>query len=382
MHLQRRRPGTTLVYFALFSLVMLGLLGLVVDLGLAMLTQKQMQVAADAAALEGLRGYDASDPATDSTGRQSAQDVVRWIFDDDFDPDNGSIHRFGAGPDFNVVFPNPGGLTVQIQPSGFYRPTPQLNPDDEPHGDMVRNYFHQTEDGSEDQDYQRADFTDTPNASAQKAFLVRLRRTKTQTGAATNPLDEQADVSSSGNSLPLLFSRAAMIPHDHPLRTRGIPVRATAIAEGHPAVTVGVVDTANNVTGVMPFAVSMQEWNTLQIGVATKRPAFRLAEEGPVAVGHFVTEDTPQPLEDSNNQRYLPIYETFNEGKRVIGFGYARAMVDESGEVTITKENPIVARKNASAVLTIPLSSPVGINEVFAKRGLIVDPLRAAALVR
>ena len=47
----RRRPGQTLVLFALLFPVLLGMVGLVIDGGLIMAAQRQVQNAADAAAL-------------------------------------------------------------------------------------------------------------------------------------------------------------------------------------------------------------------------------------------------------------------------------------------------------------------------------------------
>ena len=85
-----------LVVFALFAM-----LALVIDVGYARLTQAQMQNAADAAALEGLRMRDAGgDPAaSDIQRRTAANSLVHWTFDDDFNTTNGDPdYQFGAGP--------------------------------------------------------------------------------------------------------------------------------------------------------------------------------------------------------------------------------------------------------------------------------------------
>ncbi len=90
-----------------------------------------------------------------------------------------------------------------------------------------------TEDGS----YNRNDFLNT--SSGQNAFLSRKRRTKTYQGTVVNQLDNEAGASSSGNAVPLLFSRAAQFSGVSPPRT-GITVRATAIGGQVRAKTIGV----------------------------------------------------------------------------------------------------------------------------------------------
>src|SRR5262249_5763301 len=86
-------------------------MSLVIDVGFARITQSGMQTAADAAALEGLRkrdvgvlnpatGQTVNDPfAGDCLRRASANRLVRWVFDDDFNLANGDAdYQFGAGP--------------------------------------------------------------------------------------------------------------------------------------------------------------------------------------------------------------------------------------------------------------------------------------------
>jgi uncharacterized membrane protein len=57
-HRSRKRRGYTLVFFAMFLFGFMALAALVIDIGFARLTQRQMQTAVDAAALEGLRFRD------------------------------------------------------------------------------------------------------------------------------------------------------------------------------------------------------------------------------------------------------------------------------------------------------------------------------------
>ena len=84
----------------------MGLAALVIDIGFARLTQRQMQTAVDSAALEGLRGRG----ALGFSDRQiAAKKMAAWHFDDDLDPaaDDGAFDtgsgQFGAGPIVNFT---------------------------------------------------------------------------------------------------------------------------------------------------------------------------------------------------------------------------------------------------------------------------------------
>jgi len=59
--LRQRRRGTVLVYFAMLSVILLGMAALVIDVGIAIVTRRQMQTAVDAAAIAALGGHDARD---------------------------------------------------------------------------------------------------------------------------------------------------------------------------------------------------------------------------------------------------------------------------------------------------------------------------------
>jgi hypothetical protein len=72
------RRGYVLILFAMLLFAILGLAALVIDLGMARLTQRQMQTAVQSAALEGLRFRDGFPPSvlTDPTFQQLATSVV------------------------------------------------------------------------------------------------------------------------------------------------------------------------------------------------------------------------------------------------------------------------------------------------------------------
>ncbi len=73
---------------------LMAMAALVIDIGYARLTQKQMQSATDAAALEGLRFRDVE---TEIQRRQRASITVSNVFDDDL-TSTSDARNFGAGP--------------------------------------------------------------------------------------------------------------------------------------------------------------------------------------------------------------------------------------------------------------------------------------------
>ena len=84
------RGGYVMVLFALLLFGLMAMAALVIDIGLARLTQRQMQVAATSAALEGLRGRSEEGSGLTLEDRQAAaEQIIAWTFDDDLDADNG-----------------------------------------------------------------------------------------------------------------------------------------------------------------------------------------------------------------------------------------------------------------------------------------------------
>ncbi len=256
-----RRPGASTrsgsVLLQAFFVIFLGvaLAALVVDLGLVRVTQGSMQVAADAAALEGLRLRDGDpDPAqADLIRRRAAADLAASVFDDDRDLSTpNATHRLGAGPVLDngaVDSSNPaGGLLVGGAP---WVPDLQTNAGgNSAPGDLVAGTFEALDPAlpgnpdwhREDAAYARTDFApaapfESPDAPA---LLARLRRTHDPDG-----LDEIAGISSRGPSLPFLFGlgTAALTPVDpaaYDPRRDGLTVRATSIADARPAVAAGL----------------------------------------------------------------------------------------------------------------------------------------------
>src|SRR5262249_20818631 len=177
--------------------------------------------------------------------------VVQRVFDDDFDLTDGDAYQFGAGP---VIDLTEGGVTnlhalqiASVPENRVYKPGLQLNQQNAVHGDMVSGRFAYTDDpvASEDSAYARNDFAENSAAPQppgnldgcpapddpppdpwplpgsgslttvnDSAFLVRLRRSNELRGFDGQT---EADVASSGPSLPLVFGRATLIAGDDPV---------------------------------------------------------------------------------------------------------------------------------------------------------------------
>ena len=272
-----------LAQFALIAFALCATLSLIVDIGYARLTQAQMQNAADAAALEGLRYRDAAaDPADSDLQRRTAASVAAArVFDDDLDPTNGDPDfNFGAGPIIDLtdgLTALHGSATMTVPDVHVYKPNLQLNQDNAVHGDMVSGRFCYTDDpfASEGQvhelidtvcaaqqtaagSYARNDFN--PNlagATDDSAFLVRLRRSNEFSDSLG--LFEDS-VASGERALPLTFGRGTLIFADDPsgsysVRRDGLTVRATAIADARPALQVGLPQTNPVERGITAFGL-------------------------------------------------------------------------------------------------------------------------------
>jgi hypothetical protein len=263
------------------------------------LTRVQMQNAADAAAIEGLRHRDAvidettgtvDAYASDCVRRIAARDIVRWTFDDDFNAGTseveGDVNRqLGAGPVFDLTegTGNLEALRTLSLPAqrptpadNVYKPNLQYNQTGNvAYGDMVSGTFiyNASPAFDENADYTRTDFVPSP-AVPQGAslvpcpeeapmpgpasgvspldtpsFLVRLRRTWNPDGL--DGIVDESDpsgsngISSNGGSLPLLFGAGTHVsedpddPRGYSVRRDGLTVRGTAIAHVRPALRAG-----------------------------------------------------------------------------------------------------------------------------------------------
>ncbi|MEM1069753.1 MAG: Tad domain-containing protein [Planctomycetota bacterium] len=291
------RRGYALVIFAMMLFGLFAMAALVIDIGFVRLAQRQMQTAADAAALEGLRNEgDAS--ITFAMRQDEATQIIEFTFDDDLNPGNGDDGiagaggQFGAGPlvDFSGGVSDPNLAASQlltIDPNNIaYKP--------------------QMQQGLE----------------TTGQFRVSLQR--------GGSLDNSAAIFSRGPAVPLLFARGSLV--DRELIRNGITVRASAVAEARPVVRLWQASSLG--LSLQPVAFEVSNWG------ATPTNAVSIVSDisdGLMVGQTIVTGASVTPT----NPGYCAIYEAVSN--RVIGFG----RLGQTNPVT-----GVVASRNASARLS------------------------------
>ena len=424
------RRGTVLLQVTFLVIVLMGLLALVIDMGIARATQTFMQAGADAASLEGVRFRDAE---TDAERRDRASVTASLVFDEDLDLDTAAeALLLGAGPQLDTgvagVDAPAGGLLVDLGP---YLPVLQTNAvENLAQGDMVAGTFTAVDPldagnpdwHAESYDYVRTDFSPagaTEVADA-NAFLVRMRRTNNVSG-----LDEVDGVSSRGETLPFLFGLGSgvLTTEDADVydpRRDGITVRATSIADARPVVAAGIMGPLVNGIATLGtdvldpatpriFGLEDASWRielavgapfTLHVradGTVVGDPngttpgvvGYALQSARPVRVGDVaanvaVANSLVLPIEPPGIEgvRYLALY----SGDRVIGFGAVQITsavpgVDDDGNdvlvVSGQKLASLIAPENASAVPSLATDLTVRL-PAAAER----EPLLAPVLAR
>lgn len=355
-----------LIFVMMLVFGIFGIAALSVDMGIARLTQSQMQAAADAAALEGAR-----------LGRQAARDLVAGAT---------------AGPNVSVT----GGYgdlnlsaNLVLETPSVYQPVLELNDANEVHGDMVAGTYT----GGppvEANDYTRNDLTPDPNGTA---FLVRLRRTPDRQG-----LDNLPGVSSAGSPLPLLFGHGSL--YMGPMRADGITVRATAIADSStvPAVRVSNCPVPSvDCPPLTSFALSVAFFNEFRgdppptqvtIDINTGLIMRGIEELGRFAVPantigpQVATTPIPQnPVLAGYAALYQPIGSAANV--RIVGFGYV-TLGGSTGTVSISAELDHVGRNSARPIqpITVPPIPADEWTDVVAANRALLGAARAKVLVR
>lgn len=420
------RRGYVLVWYVLLLFGLMALAALVIDLGLVRLAQRQMQSAADLAAMEALRARDdpQQPPALrEPVRRERAAELVSLQFDDDGVLGT-DVLQLGAGPDLPLApssFGDPtldGSRLLMADQAAPYKPMLQSNyPQNAPHGDMVAGSYLAGQSPAESAFYERADFApaaaDDAAMLAAPAMLVRLRRTNDFLG-----LDQQPGTSHAGPPLPLLFGRGGLVPARHPsegysLRHHGFTVRATAIAQLVPAMSVGMASPQGGVPAAAPFALTATRWDQLP---AQQTSAVLLQSSGPAgAEVEGFTYDPPaaapegvltfgKPLEvavvaavEAGTEAYVPLVESAESGSMlvwwVVAFGLARIEAWQgAGDgvlVSLVKqpEGRTAAFSNASGALLVGLppallADRALFDRLWASRNNVAAPLLTPVLVR
>ena len=298
--------------------------------------------------------------------------MVAWTFDADMDPETVDS-QFGAGPvlQFSGGSGDPdlaASETLAVPDQHVYKPqrsdgTPGLeaNLQDQPAGDIVAGQFHAGQPATEAADFTRADFTpfDAKNSPNRDAFLVRMRRTRNASG-----LDQAAGVSSSGPPLPFLFALGSVMqtetdtslnPFGYAPRRDGISVRATAIADGRPALFVGPQDAdlyaaygvAQNMQPQLITSVALPaaNWNAASGGIVGTAGAEGLAAATSfVAVGEQTTGPVPGTVVLPAGLVIVPLVAPIDNTaglNYVVGFGVADSSGGPVADAIVTQRSDL-----------------------------------------
>jgi hypothetical protein len=413
----RQRAGYVLVFFVLMFFGLMGLAAVVIDMGFARLTQRQMQSAVDSAALEGLR-WQSAPPASIPSGsaRQQASNIVADLFTDSVDSSGGTI-QYGAGPVVSFsgsVGPTEFAAAQNMSPGvpPVYQPMTssgsaglELNLTNATEGDMVAGTYNPGQPSAEADDYVRDDFTPVLSGSAaSSAFLVRMRRTNN-----LYSLDQEPGISSAGPPLPVLFGRGSMMARSGSGSqlsvSSGITVRATAIAGPQPAKTVGPLYSSSGaltaVPQLAPFAIRSDLWAQVSGGTAVTVNPLVAGSGAEILSSQFQITLTAigQPLLTSSNDSlllagpqsalYVPIYADFaSQAGTIIGFVYYNNWSYTSGSLALGPASAAVqiAGQNVSPTMALPLPAalaPADAAAMFQDHAILFSqyPLYAPALV-
>lgn len=359
------RRGYSLVFVAMFLFGFMALAALVIDIGFVRLTQRQLQLAADSGAIEGLRG---SGFYTEGQQRAAANDFVTWTFDDDLNVanlDDGAFDsgsgEFGAGPQVNFS----GGAG---DPALYASQLMTVDPANPVHKPVLIEGF------------------DTGNE-----FSVELRR-----GANDLP---NVDLYSDGPPLPFLFARGSLISRQSV--NAGVVVRGFGHASPRPALSIGLSHSLASpvMLGLAPVMFELSYWNSLMTEVADVQAVtggeismvgrcFDLGgNDLPVVIGR--QPPAASVLADGVYDGYVPIYSDISDGMssspRVVGFGRAelQLVTTMTQSITVTRKAQFVAAENASAVACYSLDlNPTELANVLAANTTVAEVLQAPASER
>lgn len=300
------RRGGILILVVMLLFVMFALAALLIDVGMARLTQARMQSVTDAAALDG--GWQMALGSDQSTIRNSVADRTDELFET-WSPKR---IEFEGGYDLDGDGILESSQTINTSTIGeMIRPSVNRNLSNESSGDIVLGNYDQTVIPNAlpglPTGYDRSP-SFIPDATDPNSVLVRLRRT-----------DEQSiPGGTSDGNLPYLWSRGSLLGFG--LKGQGIAVRSETIAKLSPATAVGSATNA-----LLPPVLSAAIPQTEVISETFSRASLMTFADSP-QIGATVI-DTPTAT--LTGIGYLPIAKQMSSGQwQVIGFMFANVSVD------------------------------------------------------
>jgi Flp pilus assembly protein TadG len=325
---RNQRGGYVMVLLAMLLFGLMAMAALVIDLGFARLAHKQMQSAADAAALEGLRGE--GDASLSYEDRQTAaEQLITWTFDDDLAATATDERLSGAGPIVNFS----GG---EGQPALNASQLMEIDPANATYKPVMQG-------------------RSSPTSAYQ--FRVAIQR--------GGEIAADYDLFSQGPAVPYLFARGSLISRKRV--GSGINVGGVARAEARPAVRVWPANAGLN--GIQPVAYLSSDWG------ASPNNALSITSDisGGLSIGQLILTESTDP---GISTGYCAILEPATN--RVVGFGMLGQASPQAG---------IVASHNASARLSDAWQELAVLNQsdradVLAANNALQHTLQAPVLVR
>lgn len=274
-----------LVAMLLFGLMAMA--ALVIDIGFARLAQRQMQTAADAAALEGLRG----EGVVGYEDRQDAAELqIAWTFDDDLEVINGNPGVLGAGP---IVSFSGGAGDVDLHAGELMT----VDPSNRSYQPVMQR---------------------RTNVLTSNEFSVAIQRG----GNVTREFDLLAE----GPSVPYLFARGSLVDREQigdGMATGGV---ARAVADRALSVGLQVNDSSGNeiYPGAIAIGYTLADWNS-------SRSNPLQIDSIKTVVGQLVSAGAAVTLTDG----YCCIFTAIDGVERVVGFGQVESSAAVPASVAV-----------------------------------------------
>ncbi|KLU06676.1 putative transmembrane protein [Rhodopirellula islandica] len=314
-----------LVVMLLFAL--LAIAGLLIDIGMARLTQAHMQSVSDAAAIEGgwqlAMGAD-KETTRDAVVRRAAEMSESW-----------GPHRIELedGYDLNDDGKRESSQTIKRDTLGDpVRPMLDPNVDNDIAGDIVLGEYMRGEVPDDlpgqPSGYDRSPAFE-PNDEDPNSILVRLRRTGEAALAG----------GTSAERLTYLWSRGSLL--DLSLKGDGIAVRSESIATLAPAVAIGrAFENPVGLPSANQLAFDFADWQDSGFADAFPVGSLKQLEDydsefedcNPLSIGHRVTDISEVTLPDE--PQFYSMFSSFEDDNGddldvVVGFVFARITEDE-----------------------------------------------------
>lgn len=370
------RRGAVLILVVMLLFALLAIAGLLIDIGMARLTQAHMQSVSDAAAIEGgwQLAMGADETVTrDTVIRRAAEMSESW-----------GPHRIELqdGYDLNDDEKPESSQTIKRDTLGDpVRPMLDPNVDNNIAGDIVLGKYCDCCENTgccdefklnplpgQPDGYGRGEMFKPSDGKDANAVLVRLRRTG----------EDDLAGGTSAERLTYVWSRGSLL--DLGLKGRGIAVRSESIAKLAPAVAVGILPETESHVGAIPVSISVNDWNGLEAEAAPSSPTTL------TQFGDNPLFETPGMLRVGTSTAAVRIERTalgigyvsiVNGDQVIVGFGLAYVSGTEP-DLQITKL-ALATSTNASANRALLETSSLGI---LAEQKDVVDLVCAPALVR